>query len=86
LVRGGRLQTIGGERENAMSRAKNRIDVTDAQIAVRAYERWIGRGCPTSDGTDDWFAARSEIEAELAAADRGPARKSKPRTRTRPSA
>jgi hypothetical protein len=86
LVRGDRLQTIGGERENAMSRAKNRIDLTDAQIAVRAYERWMGRGCPLSDGTDDWFAARTEIEAELAAGDRNAPRKSRPRARTRPSA
>ena len=31
-----------------MSQAKNRIDLTDAQIAVRAYERWVGRGCPVS--------------------------------------
>jgi DUF2934 family protein len=68
-----------------MSRAKNRIDLTDTQIAVRAYERWMGRGCPLSDGTDDWFAARSEIEAELAATASAP-RKSKPKARTRPSA
>jgi hypothetical protein len=72
-------------KENAMSRAKQSIDVTDAQIAVRAYERWMGRGCPPSDGTDDWFAARIEIEAELAAAGSAP-RKSKPKARTRPSA
>lgn len=67
-----------------MSQAKHRIDVTDAQIAVRAYERWVGRGCPLSDGTDDWFAARTEIEAELAAG--SAPRKSKPKARTRPSA
>jgi hypothetical protein len=46
------------------SRSKIRIDLSDAQIAVRAYERWMGRGCPISDGADDWFAARSELEAE----------------------
>lgn len=67
-----------------MSRAKQQIDVTDAQIAVRAYERWMGRGCPLSDGTDDWFAARTEIEAELATA--SAPRKSKSKPRTRPSA
>lgn len=68
-----------------MSRAKNLVELTEAQIAVRAYQRWMGRGCPPSDGTDDWFAARNEIEAELAATGSAP-RKSKPKARTRPSA
>jgi hypothetical protein len=64
-----------------MSTAKNRVDVTDAQIAARAYERWIARGCPVSDGTDDWFAARSEIEAELART-RASAPRRSPKTRS----
>lgn len=36
-------------------------------IAVRAYSRWLDRGCPVSDGLEDWFAARNELEAELSA-------------------
>ena len=35
-------------------------------IAVRAFERWMGRGCPVSDGVEDWIAARCELEAEFA--------------------
>jgi hypothetical protein len=82
FVRGARMQTIGVERENAMSREKNAIEVTDAQIAVRAYERWLERGCPISDGADDWFAARSQIEAEQAATPRSaPRRISKAKSR-----
>lgn len=48
-----------------MAATKHRMDVPDAQIAVRAYQRWIARGRPISDGADDWFAARTELEAEL---------------------
>jgi hypothetical protein len=40
-------------------------EVGDEQIAVRAYERWMGRGCPISDGVEDWLAARQELEAEM---------------------
>lgn len=36
----------------------------EQRIAMRAYERWMQRGCPRSDGTEDWFAARAEIEQE----------------------
>lgn len=44
--------------------------ITDEQVAVRAYERWMGRGCPHSDGLEDWVAARRELEAEVG--QRGP--------------
>ena len=42
-----------------------RLELGEQQIAVRAYERWMGRGCPVSDGVEDWLAAREELEAEL---------------------
>jgi len=42
------------------------VDSVEQRIAVRAYEMWMGRGAPISDGQDDWFAARTAIEAELA--------------------
>jgi hypothetical protein len=42
-----------------------KLDIPEMQIATRAYQRWMGRGCPISDGADDWFAARRELEAEL---------------------
>ena len=37
--------------------------VTDEEIARRAYEIWQRRGCPASDGTDDWQAAKAELLA-----------------------
>lgn len=40
------------------------MEIGDAEVAVRAYERWMGRGCPISDGTEDWSEARRELEAE----------------------
>lgn len=42
------------------------VESVEQRIAVRAYEMWMGRGAPISDGKDDWFAARVAIEAELA--------------------
>jgi Protein of unknown function (DUF2934) len=38
----------------------------DELIAVRAYEKWGQRGCPQGDPEQDWFAARAELEKELA--------------------
>jgi Protein of unknown function (DUF2934) len=43
-----------------------RAQPLEQQIAARAYERWMRRGCPSGDGAEDWFAARAELEAELA--------------------
>jgi hypothetical protein len=40
-------------------------ELGEQQIAVRAYERWMERGCPISDGLEDWLAARQELEIEL---------------------
>jgi hypothetical protein len=39
---------------------------SEDRIAARAYEKWKQRGCPMGDSTRDWFAARAEIDAELA--------------------
>ena len=41
-----------------------RPELTDAAIAERAYFRWLSRDCPLTDGTEDWFAARAELELE----------------------
>jgi hypothetical protein len=37
---------------------------SESTIAARAYDKWIARGCPASDGLEDWFAAQSELERE----------------------
>jgi hypothetical protein len=31
------------------------------QIAERAYERWLERGCTPGDDQHDWFAAEAEL-------------------------
>jgi Protein of unknown function (DUF2934) len=41
-------------------------EVTEQEIALRAYEKWQRRGCPLgSNSEDDWYAARAELEREL---------------------
>jgi hypothetical protein len=47
-----------------------RPELVDAVIAERAYYIWLSRNCPVTDGMDDWFAARAELER----ASRPPAR------------
>lgn len=42
-----------------------RRSITEAEIAERAYALWLARGCPASDGREDWFAARDLLLAEL---------------------
>jgi Protein of unknown function (DUF2934) len=39
---------------------------TDEEIARRAYELWVERGCPQNDSASDWFAARSQLASESA--------------------
>ena len=41
-----------------------RPELSDTLIAERAYFRWLSRDCPVTDGTEDWFAARAELERE----------------------
>jgi len=35
--------------------------ISDEDIARRAYEIWQSRGCPASDGHEDWEAAKAEL-------------------------
>jgi hypothetical protein len=35
---------------------------SETSIATLAYSRWVARGCPSSDGLEDWFAAQRELE------------------------
>jgi hypothetical protein len=34
------------------------------EIARRAYEIWQARGCPPTDGSEDWQAAEQQLTAE----------------------
>ena len=38
--------------------------VSEDEIARRAYEIWQARGCPATDGNEDWQAARAQLLAE----------------------
>jgi hypothetical protein len=40
------------------------LGVNDETIAKRAYALWEGRGCPLSDGADDWQLAKRQLSAE----------------------
>jgi hypothetical protein len=35
--------------------------ISNEEIARRAYEIWQSRGCPASDGQEDWEAAKAEL-------------------------
>jgi len=48
-----------------MAQMISQLEVSEDQIAARAYERWVARGCPISDGADDWFTAQAELEAQM---------------------
>jgi hypothetical protein len=47
-----------------------RPELSEDAVAERAYYIWEARNCPVTDGTDEWFAARAELERES----RAPAR------------
>jgi|GEM_PF-1454043 len=38
--------------------------ITDETISLRAYELWQARGCPESDGNEDWQAAQEQLIRE----------------------
>jgi Protein of unknown function (DUF2934) len=45
-------------------------EVSEHDVAVRAYAIWQRRGCPLGNNPqDDWYAARAELERELSAAE-----------------
>ena len=37
--------------------------ISEQEIARRAYELWQARGCPPGDGSADWQAAERELIA-----------------------
>ena len=38
-----------------------KLNVSQDEIARRAYEIWQARGCPPGDGNEDWQAAEAEL-------------------------
>jgi Protein of unknown function (DUF2934) len=41
-----------------------RPELSHEVIAERAYYIWLSRNRPITDGTEDWFAARAQLEQE----------------------
>jgi len=47
-------------------RNRRRTDpVTNETISFRAYELWQARGCPESNGDEDWLTAKEQLTAEV---------------------
>jgi Protein of unknown function (DUF2934) len=42
------------------------INVPHEKIAMRAYEKWVKRGCPQGTDKQDWIEAEAELKAEYA--------------------
>ena len=43
---------------------------SDETISLRAYLRWESRGCPVSDGAEDWEAAETQLRGETQTVER----------------
>jgi hypothetical protein len=43
------------------------------QVSLRAYSKWLDRGCPSGDAETDWFDALHELEGEQIRQPRGQA-------------
>lgn len=37
--------------------------IGEDEVAARAYQLWVRRGCPDGSPEEDWFAARRELES-----------------------
>jgi Protein of unknown function (DUF2934) len=40
-------------------------ELTESEIALRAYSYWEARGCQGGSPDDDWYRAAEELRAEL---------------------
>jgi len=47
------------------SKTEVEVFVSPDQIAQRAYEKWLARGCQGGNAEQDWFEAERELRAEL---------------------
>lgn len=41
------------------------VKVPQEKIAQRAYDKWVQRGRPHGDGTQDWLDAEKELKEEM---------------------
>ncbi|HTM45669.1 MAG TPA: DUF2934 domain-containing protein [Polyangiaceae bacterium] len=42
----------------------NPHEISHERIALRAFSKWLARGCPEGSSETDWYAALSELERE----------------------
>jgi len=45
--------------------------VNNETISIRAYQLWEARGCPESSGSEDWQAAKAQLDSEAQRSGRG---------------
>jgi hypothetical protein len=53
----------------AQTNQHNSMPVPREKIAMRAYEKWVKRGRPVTNGEQDWLEAEKELRNETT---RGP--------------
>jgi hypothetical protein len=44
------------------------VQIPHERIAMRAYEKWMKRGCPQGTAFQDWVEAEAELVAEASRA------------------
>jgi hypothetical protein len=47
------------------NQSSSQVQVPHDRIAMRAYEKWMKRGCPQGTAFQDWVEAETELVAEL---------------------
>ena len=45
--------------------ASSSVQVPHDRIAMRAYEKWMKRGCPQGTAVQDWIEAEAEVRRRL---------------------
>ena len=39
------------------------VSMSEEEVAVRAYQRWVARGCPLGTPEEDWYEAERDLLA-----------------------
>ena len=47
------------------SQTQQQTKIPHDRIAMRAYEKWMKRGCPQGTSVQDWVEAEAELVAEV---------------------
>ena len=54
-----------------VSKLAEAVELSQEDIAIRAYLNWLDRGCPHGTSGEDWFRAESQLRAKPKAAAAG---------------